>query len=86
MALFKILDRYYMRLYNKNRAKFLAKFPYKVTINSFSAVDYTSMIDIWLSEYVGQKNRDYRINYTYATNEYWFKNQEESITFALRWM
>jgi hypothetical protein len=86
MSCFKILDRYYARLYKEHRDKFLAKFPYTVTISDIWANDYEPAVIMWLSENVGKLNIEYRIQYDRTTNTYCFKKQEDSITFALRWM
>jgi hypothetical protein len=86
MSYLKILDRYYARLYKENRDKFLAKFPYTVIIDIASVYDYEPIIVIWLKENVGRLDKDYRIQYNRTTNIYCFKKQEDSITFALRWM
>lgn len=86
MALFKFLDRYYERLYYENKAKFEARFPYKVTV-SLETVDlYEFHIHKWLFDNVGKLDKDYRIAIDRLTNTYCFKNFEICTEFALRWM
>jgi hypothetical protein len=86
MASFNFIDRYYEKVYARNRDKFLAKFPYRVTINVEAAEMWKTQINTWLRENIGRLNNDYRIQYDRTTKIYCFKKQEDSITFALRWM
>lgn len=58
--------------------------PYKVKVNSDNTKDITP-VEIWLGETLGTFKGRWNVVYQYNHTDFYFKEKDDAMIFALRW-
>jgi hypothetical protein len=58
--------------------------PYKVKVNSDNTQDITP-VELWLGEQLGTFKGRWNVVYQYNHTDFYFKDSEDAMLFALRW-
>ena len=58
--------------------------PYKIKVNSDNTKDITP-VEIWLGETLGTFKGRWNVVYQYNHTDFYFKNSQDALLFALRW-
>lgn len=58
--------------------------PYKVEVNSDNTKDITP-VEIWLGETLGTFKGRWNVVYQYNHTDFYFKEKDDAMIFALRW-